>query len=188
MSGTLHAANLRLILNNLYASSSVISECRTRSMFWELLGVTPKQKTTKTNVLLFCPNFFCCCCCIHCTTLLVSDLLELRIDFTSFICVISSATEQILAAYQPIKESKNAVTHFLSLKCIQSPADYSINLLMNLSSRQIHWAFLSRRGEHLKGFEPRKWKLQTLKVCVEVEIFMLILSGCFWFSLNHLLK
>lgn len=59
--------------------------------------------------------------------------VELWIDLTSVICMISSATEQILGAYQPIKESKNAVTSFLSLKCTQSPADYSINLLMNLS-------------------------------------------------------
>ena len=32
---------------------------------------------------------------------------ELWIDFTSFICMISSATEQIVGAYRPIKESKN---------------------------------------------------------------------------------
>lgn len=31
---------------------------------------------------------------------------ELWIDLTSVICVISLATEQILGAYQPIKESK----------------------------------------------------------------------------------
>jgi hypothetical protein len=58
---------------------------------------------------------------------------ELRIDLTCLIYVISLATEQILGAYRPIKESKNAVTSFLSPKCTQSPADYSINLLMNLS-------------------------------------------------------
>ena len=44
--------------------------------------------------------------------------------------MISLATEQIFGAYQPIKESKNAVTSFLSVKCTQSPADYSINLLI----------------------------------------------------------
>lgn len=55
------------------------------------------------------------------------------IDLTSAISAISPATEQIVASYQPIKESKNAVTSFLSAKCTQSPADYSINLLMNLS-------------------------------------------------------
>lgn len=71
----------------------------------------------------------------------------LWIDLTSVICVISSATEQILGAYQPIKESKNAVTSFLSLKCTQNPADYSINLLMNLSSRQILYSFWRQGGE-----------------------------------------
>lgn len=55
------------------------------------------------------------------------------IDLTSVISAISPATEQILGSYQPIKESKNAVTSFLSAKRTQSPADYSINLLMNLS-------------------------------------------------------
>lgn len=82
---------------------------------------------------------------------------ELWIDFTSFICMISSATEQIVGAYRPIKESKNAVTSFLSLKCTQSPADYSINLLMNLSRRQILCAFGRQSGElssSRKGCEP----------------------------------
>lgn len=46
---------------------------------------------------------------------------ELWIDFTSVICVISSATEQILGAYQPIKESKNAVTSFFISKTHTKP-------------------------------------------------------------------
>ena len=55
------------------------------------------------------------------------------VDLTSVISTISPATEQIVGSYQPIKEPKNAVTSFLSAKRTQSPADYSINLLMNLS-------------------------------------------------------
>lgn len=55
------------------------------------------------------------------------------VDLTSVISAISPATEQIVGSYQPIKEPKNAVTSFLSAKRTQSPADYSINLLMNLS-------------------------------------------------------
>lgn len=70
---------------------------------------------------------------------------KLRIDSTSLISVISLATEQIFGAYQPIKESKNAVTSFLSLKCTQSPADYSINLLMNLSTDRLS-LFLWKAG------------------------------------------
>lgn len=71
---------------------------------------------------------------------------ELWIDLTSLICVISSATEQILGAYRPIKESKNAVTSFLSPKYTQSPADYSINLLMNLSLDRISVPLEGRVG------------------------------------------
>lgn len=99
---------------------------------------------------------------------------KLRIDSTSLISVISLATEQIFGAYQPIKESKNAVTSFLSLKCTQSPADYSINLLMNLSTDKLS-LFLWKAGwgfERLKEVEPSEVKPERLKVLVDAEAHM----------------
>lgn len=100
---------------------------------------------------------------------------KLRIDSTSLISVISLATEQIFGAYQPIKESKNAVTSFLSLKRTQSPADYSINLLMNLSTDRLS-LFLWKAGwgvERLKEVEPSEVQPESLKVLVNSETHML---------------
>lgn len=100
---------------------------------------------------------------------------KLRIDSTSLISVISLATEQIFGAYQPIKESKNAVTSFLSLKRTQSPADYSINLLMNLSTDRLS-LFLWKAGwgvELLKEVEPSEVQPASLKVLVDSETHML---------------
>lgn len=88
---------------------------------------------------------------------------EICIDFTSVIVWLA----QPQSSYAPITESKNAVTSFLSLKCTQSPADYSINLLMNLSSRQSPSPLEGRVGNQALGLEPWELTLQTLEMLLE---------------------